>query len=330
MRALFVFENVLNEISLNSTLYHRSMKEMKVGEVINPKTDKTGSHWIKNDLFEKAMEHFRQKNFPDAPSRINAIYCSVIPRSRFKDKGYLYTVKPVGKILMTNSRLIDKMKEKFDSDMFDYIDRRYGDYSEGKKQVEQNIEELEYILDGYLAEHYWSGRYIGDREATEVICESAVVTGIIGSKPKDLMPNDTVEITENNKVMVESTIYFEQPDLIKYKEKEKTIINFINSIKKLYVKPEVNLSEYEFGNRGGNLKIKGFIKKGTNLKILYALSNMMNAKHNDSYSEQRENYKYKRIGFEPTSINKTLEFNMEYWFFFSRDIRNVSKYLKKI
>jgi len=49
----------LFELSENSTLYHRSSKKLKVGDIIKPKKIK-GSHWLEQNEMELALEHLRK------------------------------------------------------------------------------------------------------------------------------------------------------------------------------------------------------------------------------------------------------------------------------
>jgi len=301
---------------------------MKVGDVIKPKKDKSGAHWAEKKPFEKAMETFRKEKYPDAPSRVNAIFCSIIPRSRFKDKGYLYVVKPLGKMLMTNSYLIDLLEETFDKDYFNEIDRKYGykNYEIGRKYLDEHPVQLRYLLDSWGADRYWNGKNIGDKESTEVICESAIVTEVIDTKNKDLFLGDKIEITEDDKVHVNTTIYFEKSgDIEKYENKDKDIINFINKFKILYKDPKEELSKYDkkYGG-GGNLKISGFLKRGTKLKILVTNSDLKHSRKN------REGYKYTRIMFSTIFKEKLLRYTMDYFYSYTNNIRDVSKYFKKL
>jgi len=339
MRAKFIYGNILNELSENSTLYHRSYKKMEIGEVIKPKVDKKGEHWLSKSLFEKAMESYRQKNYPNTPQRFSCVYSSIIPRSRFKDKGYLYIIKAKGNMLMTNSRLIDKMGNDYDRKIFDFIEHRYSnDYSKGYKEVEKEPETLLWMLDSFTADRYWQGDIQNiqktDKEGIEVLSDSAEVVEILGIKEDHLMNSDKVQITEDNKLRTETIFYFDEKELEKYKNKNPEIIKFIKSFKSLYNNPKESLQEYD-NNMGGNLTLTGFIKKGIILVIIYAQSSMYSKKqtYEDDY-DGRVNYKYIDITFSPEKKvigNKPiLKHKTRYFYAYTDKIRDISKYLKKI
>jgi len=318
MRAKFVNESVLNELSHNSTLYHRSMKKMEVGEIIKPKMNDKGSHWLADQPVEKAMELFRKKNFPDKPSRLSGIYCSVIPRSRFKDKGYLYVVKPIGKMLMTNSRLIDEIGDKWIKEMSDFTDK-YVDWKKAMDALNNEITLL-HLLDYFTASRYWRGTYHNnDMEGIEVLCESAEVTEVINEE--GFQNGDNIIITEDDKVRTETTIYIEE-------NKPKPTKNFINKIKKLYNNPVIKETNYD-NNTGGNIRITGFLKKDVKLKIIYLQDSMRKRKGKYDDYDVRENYKYIRIRFLPEFTNDE-KLSMDYFYSYTNKIHDVSKYFKKL
>ncbi len=119
-----LLEQLLNEISTNTPLYHRSLRKMNVGDAIEiPKDLTTNKHYLANKMGELALEQERKEIAPDAPSRLNCVYSSLIPRSRFIDKGYLYRVKPTGRIFVADSTLIDAIMERFDNEYYEYISR---------------------------------------------------------------------------------------------------------------------------------------------------------------------------------------------------------------
>jgi hypothetical protein len=293
------------------------MKKMEVGEIIKPKMNDKGSHWLAEQPVEKAMELYRKKNFPDKPSRLNGIYCSVIPRSRFKDKGYLYAVKPIGKMLMTNSRYIDAIGDNWQREMMQFSDR-YRDWKEALDNL-KNEDTLLYLLDGYLAHKYWEGDGKGDMEGIEVLCESAQVTEVINEEGFHV--GDNIMITEDDKVRVETTIYIEE-------NKPKPTKNFIEKIKKLYSNPDIKETYYDH-NSGGNIRITGFLKKGVKLKLVYLQDSMRKRKGNYDEYDIRENYKYIRIRFMPYFSDEE-KLNMDYFYSYTNKIHDVSKYFKKI
>ena len=111
-------EYIINELSNNSTLYHRTTEKLKVGDIIKPNKTK-GTHWLEKNNMELALEGLREQKYSKKPSRFSCIFSSVIPRSRFVDKGYLYTIRPIGKMHMPDSTLIDQMDRKFNDNFMD-------------------------------------------------------------------------------------------------------------------------------------------------------------------------------------------------------------------
>lgn len=97
------------------TLYHRSFHKFNVGDVIKPGIDPaTGKPHRSDKSVEKALESYRAKKHSELPSRFNCVYLSYLPRSRFLSKGYLYAVTiPDSHTLTTNSRIIDKLTERY-------------------------------------------------------------------------------------------------------------------------------------------------------------------------------------------------------------------------
>lgn len=171
----------------NVVLYHRSMKKFKVGDVLS------GGHSSKNKLdspVELALEEYRQKHHPDLPSRMNCVYMTFIPRSRFVNYGKLYAVKPNGNMFVSDSMLIDKMLEDKDRS------RSYG-----SSEYEYTKDDVPY----YLVERYWKGvePNRGNTNDLEVIAESATVTEII-EEHKRVQRDDVVEFGSG--VVIKGTV----------------------------------------------------------------------------------------------------------------------------
>jgi len=101
---------LLKEVNESTVLYHRSLEELEPGTILDP-ADKftTKGHWLSNNFIEQKLELFRQKFAPDKPSRFNCVYASVIPRSAFLGKGYLYEISPIGPTHTTMAYYIDDM-----------------------------------------------------------------------------------------------------------------------------------------------------------------------------------------------------------------------------
>lgn len=61
-----ILENLLNEISENTPLYHRSMRKMNVGDVIEiPKETSSGKHHLASKMGELALEEERKLQAPN-------------------------------------------------------------------------------------------------------------------------------------------------------------------------------------------------------------------------------------------------------------------------
>jgi len=143
---------LLNEISEETILYHRSEEALEPGQILIPTKKHGESHWLKKIFTERVLEKFRQKYAPDKLSRFNCIFCSVVPRSVFLGKGQLYEVKPIGNFYATMAYYINAIGRTFDnvsySAMSEYIgeppfrDRYRNDeeYLEAikKYEIEQN------------------------------------------------------------------------------------------------------------------------------------------------------------------------------------------------
>jgi hypothetical protein len=208
----------LDEITENTVLYHRSMDKYKVGDIINPTSKfgsvKDSSHWLSKKFTEKKLESYREKMNPNAPSRFQCVFCTVVPRSAFTGKGYLYEVKPKGKFLATLSYLINKIDNEFDrgrprgdetmwppekknypSDITYQL--AYAAYEEKENDWAwwSSKDELEKIF-----EWYWKGVNVGggfkkNAKWVEVLCEQAVVAGVGGEASYDfLKAGDHVEL----------------------------------------------------------------------------------------------------------------------------------------
>ena len=110
--------------------------------------------------FEKQLEKFRQVKYPDLPSRLNCVYATFKPRSRFLRKGYLYRVKPIGKTHVADSELIDSLDRSYERGGFGATNLMLK-YWEG-------IEE--------------PGRY--DMNSAEILMESARVVEVVDEKQR--------------------------------------------------------------------------------------------------------------------------------------------------
>lgn len=216
-------EVLLSEITENTTLYHRSPIKLNPGDIILPRKDTSGKHWLESKEAEIALEAIRRKENPTAPSRFNCVYSTLIPRSRFVDKGYLYAIKPKGNIHIANSVLIDDIGEKFDRAMYDYFND-----SDKREYLEQMKADN---FDGYLqmllslvpydAYYYWEKNHMSQSyirhnlKNIEVLSNSAIVIEEIveSEKATPFKIDDKVRVTESDKLYVyKAYLYINTPD----------------------------------------------------------------------------------------------------------------------
>lgn len=123
-------------------LYHRSHVKFKVGDILTAQNDpKTGQHWLADRDYEKALERVRKDLHPDLPSRFDCVYASFVPHSRFLRKGHLYVIEPIGKVFVTDSKIIDEMGE---SRHYNYSSVLR--YWEGVEPERWNIADLEALM----------------------------------------------------------------------------------------------------------------------------------------------------------------------------------------
>ena len=335
-----ILEQLLSEISANTPLYHRSMRKMNVGDAIEiPKND-TGKHALSSKMGEIALEQERKEIAPDAPSRLNCVYSSLIPRSRFVDKGYLYRVKPTGRIFTADSSLIDTIIEKFDREYYEYISRY--DQPE-RKEIEQELLQNPTRLTGYLpseAYYYWKGSLpnLSDKSALrdiEVLSDGAIVTEVISEDEKStpFVTGDDVVVTESGKLKASLDLYINsklaskdedvKPDLT-----EKEIYDLLN-----YIGNEI-FDGVKSENKYGAITFKGYLKKGAKLKIISLASVIRGGRRNTGKG------KYETIMFDfyyngkLISRNKKInDKNITHRFVigsWDNKIYDYSKYLKKI
>ena len=294
--------NALFELSENSTLYHRSIKKLKVGDVIKPRKIK-GSHWLEKSEMELALEQMRKESYPHRPSRFDCVYTSPHPRSRFLDKGDLYVVRPVGNMFMTDSTLIDDIGEQFSRWFYSYDGYGLSDYERPKiiklanQGDERALKELVYGLP-YEANLYWQGKgtqYIKD---LEILSDSAVVTEVPVEEIKRLKINQNVKVVEEG-LVAWLTIYFNTRDA-KRTFTEEEAIELINQIKNEVYESDVKIEDKEYARkRKGEGKdgfdemtfeLKGTLRKGAKLKINYVRSGIAYSTTRRDFDEIPQRY----------------------------------------
>lgn len=335
-----LLEQLLNEISTNTPLYHRSLRKMNVGDAIEiPKDLTTNKHYLANKMGELALEQERKEIAPDAPSRLNCVYSSLIPRSRFVDKGYLYRVKPTGRIFVADSTLIDTIMERFDIEYYDYI-RRYDSYDQQeRKAIEQELLQNPSRLTEFLpseAYYYWKGSVPNKNTLRdiEVLSDGAVVTEVVSESEKStpFVMGDDVVVTESNKLKASLDLYINSTtakgDEVKSNYTPEEINDLLN-----YIGNEI-FDGVKSENRYGAINFNGYLKKGAKLKIISLVSNIRGGRDNTKKG------KYETIMFDFYYNNKlisrnkkvndkniTHRFTIGFW---DNEVYDYSKYLKKI
>ena len=341
-----LLEQLLNEISTNTPLYHRSLRKMNVGDAIEiPKDLTTNKHYLANKMGELALEQERKEIAPDAPSRLNCVYSSLIPRSRFVDKGYLYRVKPTGRIFVADSTLIDTIMERFDREYYDYI-RRYDSYDQQeRKAIEQELLQNPSRLTEFLpseAYYYWKGSVPNKNTLRdiEVLSDGAVVTEVVSESEKStpFVMGDDVIVTESDKLRANLTLYINSAtakgDEVKSNYTPEEIDSLLNYIgNNIFDDVKAEPSKYT----ENSYDFLGNLKKGTKLKIISLASNIRGGR--SSYNIAAG--KYETIMFDfyvdgklisrnriNNDKNITHRFTLSRWS--NEKVRDYSKYLKKI
>ena len=334
-----LLEQLLNEISTNTPLYHRSMRKMNVGDAIEiPKEPSSGKHYLASKMGELALEQERLLEAPNAPSRLSCVYSSLIPRSRFVDKGYLYRVKPTGKIFVADSTLIDVIMERFDREYYEYISR----YEQPeRKEIEQDLLQNPSKLTNYLpseAYYYWKGSVPNKNTLRdiEVLSDGAIVTEVVNESEKStpFVTGDDVVVTESDKLKASLDLYINSKTLAKGEEvksdlTEQEINDLLN-----YIGNEI-FDGVKSENRYGAITFKGYLKKGAKLKIISLASNIRGGRKNtrkgkyetmmfDFYYNDKLISRNKKVNDK----NITHRFTLGSWD--NENVYDYSKYLKKI
>jgi hypothetical protein len=344
-----LLEQLLSEISTNTPLYHRSLRKMNVGDVIEiPKDLTTNKHYLANKMGELAMEQERLLEAPDAPSRLNCVYSSLIPRSRFVDKGYLYRVKPTGRIFVADSTLIDVIMERFDSEYYERVSR-YD--QQDRKEIEQDLLKNPSKLTNYLpreAYEYWKGDMpniaaFGKAALRdlEVLSDGAIVTEVVSESEKStpFVMGDDVVVTESDKLRANLTLYINSTTVAK-EEKDKpnytpeeidSLLNYIGN--NIFDGAKAEPSKYT----ENSYDFLGNLKKGAKLKIISLASNIRGGR--SSYNIAAGKYETIMFDFyvdgklisrnrKNNDKNITHRFTLSRWS--NEKVRDYSKYLKKI
>jgi len=334
-----LLEQLLREISTNTPLYHRSMRKMNVGDAIEiPKEPSSGKHYLASKMGELALEQERLLEAPNAPSRLSCVYSSLIPRSRFVDKGYLYRVKPTGKIFVADSTLIDVIMERFDREYYEYISR----YEQPeRKEIEQDLLQNPSKLTNYLpseAYYYWKGSVPNKNTLRdiEVLSDGAIVTEVVNESEKStpFVTGDDVVVTESDKLKASLDLYINSKTIARGEEVEPDLTEQeINDLLN-YIGNEI-FDGVKSENRYGAITFKGYLKKGAKLKIISLASNIRGGRKNtrkgkyetmmfDFYFNDKLISRNKKVNDK----NITHRFTLGSWD--NQNVYDYSKYLKKI
>ena len=333
-----LLEQLLREISTDTPLYHRSLRKMNVGDAIEiPKEPSSGKHYLASKMGELALEQERLLEAPNAPSRLSCVYSSLIPRSRFVDKGYLYRVKPTGRIFVADSTLIDTIMERFDREYYE----RVSSYDQPeRKAIDQELLQNPSKLTNYLpreAYEYWKGS-VPNKDTLrdiEVLSDGAIVTEVVSESEKStpFVRGDDVVVTESNKLKASLDLYINSKTMANGEEvksdlTEQEINDLLN-----YIGNEI-FDGVKSENKYSAINFKGYLKKGAKLKIISLASNIRGGRDNTKKG------KYETIMFDFYYNNKlisrnkkvndkniTHRFTIGFW---DNEVYDYSKYLKKI
>lgn len=146
-------------IQRGTRLFHRSHRDFKVGDIIEPGRGGELPSWQYE--VERYLEQVRKEEYPQKLSRRECVYTSVVPRARFTGRGKLYVVEPMGgKTHVADSRIIDQLHYSLED-----VPEKLYPRLEGKK----------------LGKAFWESDLLGAPLAdVEVMLERAVVVEVVG------------------------------------------------------------------------------------------------------------------------------------------------------
>lgn len=321
--------HLVNEISEKNLIYHRSEYPMRIGDVVKPKKNEMGKHWLESKQAEVALEVFRKEEFPEKPSRINCVYGSLIPRSRFIDKGRLYAIRPRGKLHIADSGLIDMINDQFDRDMFGTSG---GMYDYWRDRIKDNPESAVHLLNYNLAQQYWEGKsYRGTfktlKKDVEILCDYGEVVEAIEENNNDLRIGEIYEVTEDNVLFAW---------LKHHNEKNPTAVAFHETVKQhLFSK----ITEEHVAFAPGD--VKGYFRKGLHIKPV-ALRRTVTKSSEEIYTGDSQKGKYSKIEiafemggkwYEPSYSNPEYSFSLTMYEFlrhYHKQPFDFGKYLRKV
>lgn len=191
------------------TLYHRSQHLFKVGDEISASNNER-KNITPGKEYEICLEDYRKEHHPNLPSRLECVYATLTPSSRFNAYGHLYMVKPMGKMFVTNSYLIDEMMEteiRNYSEIFEYLGGVDWLTSTPKEErAREFANRLQHQI-YYDVKEYWQGTDPSkdNIKGLEVLLDGAIVTEVVEEK-KRLKPGTVFELkqTFNNVITLTS------------------------------------------------------------------------------------------------------------------------------
>lgn len=335
-------ELLIKEVDENTTLYHRSSIKLNPGDTIKPNKDASGHHWMESKPAEIGMEHYRKQMNPNAPSRFDCVYSSLIPRSRFVDKGYLYEIKPKGKIHITDSSLIDEINEQFNRNAYDEL----GSYQKIENEAKRNPVYVAMYLPYYEVKDYWDGvtPTKTNLKNIEVLSNSAIVVREVqeSEKATPFVVGDKIKVMKSNTIKVQSSIYINSND---YGGKEKQrmtseeIDKLIEDLKTQILDSNATISREDkdwAGQQYTILNIGGTLKNGATF-IVSGINHQM--QRTNSWDDYRG--KYSKLNIDPIingkriySDGKKNEYaiynRIEVNSIWNENIPNFADYLKKV
>ena len=221
MKSLKLFEGT--EILPSTSLYHRSVHEMKVGDIVTHEK-RTNADFYSKKVGELAIEEIRKEFFPQLPSRLTCVFASLVPRSRFYKYGKLYRVKPIGKTHVADSYSVDKIWKEGDRIYSEYEDLMYN-YGSTQSEEQKKLQFSQIVKslaqeESFYIKRYWKQPTItkDNIENIEVLADQFEVVEVI-EETKRVNPGSKIsfpfEIEVNYDIRVYKYRNYTQDDIQK-------------------------------------------------------------------------------------------------------------------
>ena len=301
---------LLNEITEDTILYHRSPEDFQEGQILDPKEKFKGDHPYLKRPIEVKLEEYRQEHAPNAPSRMNCVFCSTVPRAAFVGRGKLYEVKPIGNFHITMAYYINQIGNRYEEVSYSELEGNIGswperehydtekDYLEARKRYTDEQDEYKWKINAYhlidLFAKYWGvnketqiDAYKVDPKWIEVLCDKVYVVKAVEDNDDVLRTNDKIEITRD---LVNVSFYG-------YKKDRNTQLSE-EEMKRVYDNFEVKKGKYA----GHDITIpKG--TKGTITTSMPGHSKIRAYKDEDGGSVGTRGKSYHRLYFQPDGFD---------------------------